>query len=177
MRKPNALKGAKTRKLVYGGGYPEHRRTMEFGPQGVKGKLCRCATDGDIVKCLLDRKNAHGNKKPRISPNLVYGGLDLRLRLAHNCITESVEAVESCCLSFKEGKRPEAADLRDFIIQSYTDKKLGPPVPGSGDTPFQYLRKLRAWRSRRSGPNNIKASWEKRASEVRRRAVLLADNL
>jgi RHS repeat-associated protein len=180
MRKPNALRGARSLKLIYGGGYPEHRRKMAYGPKGVKGKLCRCANDGDILKCLLDRKNQHSNKKHR--SNVRYGGLDSRLRVAKNCITESVEAVESCCLSFKAGERPEAANLRSFIIQSYTDIGLSPPSMVEGDTSLEYLRKLRAWHNKkyyraRDGRSRVKTSWKRRAAKVRSDAVKVADRL
>ncbi len=92
--------------LDYQGGYYSQfgiDAKFKKGPKGVRGTLCRCATDADIVKCLRDLSGAKADKN---------AAWDFK----SNCITESVLRLEGCCLEFKERERPWVVGVWEQII-------------------------------------------------------------
>jgi len=85
-------------------------RVFRWGGQGIKGKPCRCATDAQIIRCLRDEGTA---SKHHLK---LLGSFKLAsFSLLNNCITDSVDAIEGCCLRFPRGKRPWIAALRSEV--------------------------------------------------------------
>jgi RHS repeat-associated protein len=57
-------------------------RKLEYGPQGIKGKKCRCATESDIWSCITS-----------YAPRRRYS------RPGYMCIHWAEEAKQNCCLN------------------------------------------------------------------------------